>query len=143
MPKFTLHRNFVLRTTKGHIISFKKGQPTNVPPVCVEAAVAIGAQPVDVQDGDVLGEEEVKPSMTPGERKAKVFEAFCVMKTRNERNDFTASGIPDARRLQPLLGFEVTSRERDSYWQQFRALEQEEKDQIDLDAKVEAREANG
>lgn len=143
MPKFTLHRNFVLRTTKGHIISFKKGQPTNVPPVCVEAAVAIGAQPVDAQDGDVLGEEEVKPSMTPGERKAKVFEAFGVMKTRNERNDFTASGIPDARRLQPLLGFEVTSRERDSYWQQFRALEQEEKDQIDLDAKVEASEAAG
>ena len=139
MPKFTLHRNYVLRTTKGHIIRFEKGKPTNVPPVCVEAAVAIGAQPVDAEDGDVLGEEvKPQPSLSPDERKAKVFAAFGTMKTRNERNDFTASGVPDARRLQPLIGFELTSKERDAYWQEFREQEQEAKDQQELDAKVAA-----
>lgn len=138
MPLFTLHRNYVLRTTKGHTITFRKGEPTSVPPVIVSDAVAIGAIAVD-GDVNVLGDEAVPtPSMTPDERKAKVFEAFGKMKIRNERNDFTASGVPDARRLQPLLGFEITSKERDTYWTEFRALEQEGKDQIDLDAKVAA-----
>lgn len=136
MPKFTLHRNYVLRTTKGHIISFKKGNPTHVPPVCVEAAVAIGAQPVDAEDGDVLGvEEKPEPSMTPAERKEKVFAAFGTMTMRNERGDFTASGVPDGRRLPPLLGFEITSKERDAYWTEFREQVQEDKDQANLDSK--------
>lgn len=140
MPHFTLHRNFVLRTTKGHTIAFTKGKPTYVPPVCVEDAVAIGAIPEDAKDGDVLGAEvQPQPSMTPDERKAKVFEAFGIMKMRNERNDFTASGIPDARRLPPLTGFDLTSKERDAYWLEFRALEQADKDQTNLDAKVAAR----
>ena len=144
MPLFTLHRNYVLRTTKGHTITFEKGKPTNVPPIIVQDAVGIGAIPVDQKDGDVLGEEaKPQPSMPPEERKAKIFEAFGTMKMRNERNDFTASGVPDARRLQPLLGFELTSKERDTFWQEFRALEQENKDQIDLDAKVSASAAAG
>lgn len=140
MPLFTLHRNYILRTTKGHSIRFIKGQPVNVPTVCVEDAVAIGAQAVDAQDGDILGEEnKPQPSMTSEERKAKVFEAFGVMKTRNERGDFTASGIPNAKRLPALLGFELTSKERDTYWMEYRALEQEGIDQHELDFKTEAQ----
>ena len=139
MPKFTLHRNYVLRTTKGHIISFKKDQPTNVPPVCVEAAVAIGAVAVDAKDGDILGEvAKPEPSMTADEREAKVFEAFGIMKMRNERGDFTASGVPDGRRLPVLLGFEITAQERDAYWAAFRELEQSNRDQAELDAKMNA-----
>jgi hypothetical protein len=60
MPEFTLHRNFVLRTTKGHAINFRKGKPTYVPPTCVPDAVAIGAQALD-GDVDVLGEEVADP----------------------------------------------------------------------------------
>ena len=139
MPQFTLHRNYVLRTTKGHIITFKKGTPTHVPPVCIEDAVAIGAIPDDAADGDVLGEEaKPQPVMAPEERQAKVFEAFAIMKSRKERGDFTASGVPDGRRLPPLLGFELTSQERDAYWKAFREQEQENKDQSNLDAKMAA-----
>lgn len=144
MPQFTLHRNFILRTTKGHTIRFEQGKPTHVPPVCIEDAVAIGAVPVNAKDGDILGDEaKAQPSLSADERKAKVFEAFGVMKTRKERNDFTASGIPDARRLSPLLGFEITSRERDAYWAEFRTQEQEARDQTDLDAEVAARAEAG
>jgi len=137
MPQFTLHRNYVLRTTRGHAIRFVKGEPVNVPPICVEDAIAIGAQPVDPKDGDILGEEEKpQPSLTADERKAKVFEAFSIMKTRGERNDFTASGSPDARKLPALTGFELTSKERDAFWQEYRAMEQEERAQVEIDAKV-------
>lgn len=144
MPLFTLHRNYILRTIKGHTIGFVKGKPTHVPPACIEDAVAIGAVPVDEKDGDVLGEEiKAQPSMTPDERKTKVFEAFGIMKARRERSDFTASGIPDARRLPALTGFELTSKERDAYWLEYRALEQESKDQNELDVQVASRAEAG
>lgn len=134
MPQFILHRNYVLRTTNGHAISFKKGKPTNVPPVCIEDAVGIGAVAVDAKDGDILGEEaKPQPAMPPAERKEKVFEAFAMMKARKERGDFTASGVPDGRRLRSMIGFEVTSKERDAYWTEYREQVQEEKDQANLD----------
>ena len=143
MPLFTLHRNYIMNTTKGHSIRFTKGEPVNVPPICIEDAVAIGAQPVDPTDGDVLGEEEkAQPSMTAEEREAKVFEAFGVMKTRNERGDFTASGLPNNKRLPALLGFELTNRERDSYWQKHRELEQDAVDQAELDHKFTTADAD-
>ena len=141
MPLFTLHRNYILNTTKGYSINFKKGKPTPVPPRCIEDAVAIGAQPVDPADGDVLGEEEkAQPSMSANEKEAKVFEAFGIMKTRNERGDFTASGLPNNKRLPALLGFELTNRERDTYWQKYRELEQAAHDQAELDHKAQVDE---
>lgn len=140
MPLFTLHRNHVLRTTKGHTISFVKDTPQHVPQVCVNDAVAIGAVAVN-NDVDVLGvEEEVVVHLTTAERKGKIFEAFSTMSGREIREDFTASGVPNAKRMPPLTGFEVTSKERDKYWQEYRVIAQEEKDQAALDAKVEQAE---
>lgn len=121
MPLFTLHRNHVLRTTKGHSIGFAKGQPTWVPPTCVPDAVAIGAVAVD-GDVDVLGDEApAAVVLTPEERQAKLFEAFEAMLVRNERSDFTASGLPSDKRLSEMVGFDVPRRERDAAWQAFSA----------------------
>lgn len=139
MPLFTLHRNFVLRTTRGHTIRFEKKRATHVPNECVNDAVGIGAVPVD-NDVNVLGdEEEVQVSLTPEERKAKVFEAFDIMVAREERGDFTASGVPNAKRLPPLTEFEVTSKERDSFWMEYKVNAQEQKDQDLLDAQTDAK----
>lgn len=135
MPLFTLHRNYVLRTTKGHAISFKKGEPTNIPPVCVEAAVAIGARPVE-GEADNVKEAPAAIIMSPAERKEQVFEAFRTMKARNERLDFTGTGIPNAKRLPQLLGFDITSKERDTYWQEFRTAEREAEAQAKIDVKM-------
>ena len=141
MPLFTLHRNHLMRTTKGHAIKFEKGKPVHVPPICVNDAVAIGAIAVD-GDVDVLGEEEeVAIQLTPAERKAAIFGAFRTMAGREIREDFTASGVPNAKRMPPLTGFEVTSKERDKCWLEFRATEQEAKDQNELDASI-ARETD-
>jgi len=138
MPLFTLHRNYVLRTTKGHSIAFEKGKPTHVPPICIEDAVAIGAIPVDAAV-NVLGDEkpEVTP-LTPDQRKAAIFAAFDTMSAREERIDFTASGVPNAKRIPALVGFEITPSERDTYWLEYRAKQQEAKDQAELDASMGA-----
>lgn len=118
MPLFTLHRDFVLRTTKGHSIGFTKGQPVWVPPVCVPDAVAIGAVAVD-EEVDVLGEEKVVIPMTPQEREQKIFDAFTTMMARQERTDFGANGLPNAKKLSEAVGFDVGNRERDEMWRKF------------------------
>lgn len=125
MPFFTLHRNYVLRTTKGHTVSFVKGEKAWVPPECVPDAVAIGA--VSDAGVDVIG-EEAQPvvAMTDGDRKAKLFAAFDTMLARNQRGDFGANGLPTNRKLEDLVGFDVTNRERDAAWQEFRASKAEE-----------------
>jgi hypothetical protein len=142
MPEFTLHRNYLLRTTKGHSVRFVKGKPSNVPPRCVEDALAIGAVPTDPKEGDILEDApKAAPSMSADERRAKVFEAFGIMKMRGERQDFTASNAPNTKRLPALVGFEVTRKERDSYWRDFQAQEQENADQAALDRRTAQAEA--
>lgn len=117
MPYFTLHRNFTLRTTKGHTAVFVKDEPTWVPPMCVPDAVAIGAVSQDTVD--ILGEESPVVHLSPEEKEAKLFAAFEIMLNRSERSDFTASGAPHVKRLTKLCEFEVTNRERDSAWQTY------------------------
>lgn len=125
MPYFTLHRNFILRTTKGHTIAFKKGERVWVPPLCVPDAVAIGAVPEE--EIDVIGEDP-KPvvQLTPEDRQAKLFEAFDILLARNERGDFTASGLPHTKKLEQIVGFEVSNRERDTAWQEYSAKKAEQ-----------------
>lgn len=119
MPFFTLHRTHTLRTTKGHTISFVKGEPAWVPPMCVPDAVAIGAVAQD-EAVDVLGEEKAPPvQLNADERQAKLFAAFETMLSRTERSDFTASGLPHAKKLTEMVGFDVGNRERDSAWQAY------------------------
>jgi hypothetical protein len=136
MPNFTLHRNYVMRTTHGHTISFEKGKATHVPPICVPDAIAIGAIPEDAKI-TALGEEtpEAVPLNTD-QRKAAIFAAFTTMSSRTERSDFTASGVPNAKRMFPLTGFEVTTTERDARWVEYKAKLQADKDQDTLDARV-------
>ena len=145
MPQFTLHRNFVLGTTKGHTIRFKKDTPTHVPDICVPDAVAIGAIGVEGDTNVLPDEEKVAPILSPKERKVKIFEAFTTMKKRADRNDFTASGTPNAKKVATLTGFDLASKERDTYWQEYRTQEQEDKTQTALDQKTleEAAEADG
>lgn len=125
MPYFTLHRNHVLRTTKGHTISFIKGEKAWVPPECVPDAVAVGA--MSDADVDVIGAEPAPAvTMSHDEREAKMFAAFETLLARNQRGDFGASGLPANRKLEELLGFDVTNRERDEAWQKFRASKAEQ-----------------
>jgi len=119
MPYFSLHRNHVLRTTKGLSVRFKKGESVWVPPALSHDAVSIGAVPVD-EEVDVIEPETPEPViLSPEEREAKIRGAIETMLKRNQRNDFTASGHPDARKMKSLTGFDVDTRERDKVWLQY------------------------
>lgn len=124
MAYFTLHRTFILRTTKGHSIHFEKGKATWVPPICHEDVVAIGAVPQE--DVDVLPPENTpKSELTPEQREAKLFDAFEILLARNDRGDFTASNQPHIKKLQPIVDFEVSIPERDEAWRKYRVQKSE------------------
>ena len=123
MPMFTLNRDYPLQGF-GHSINFRKGEPTWVPPLLVNAAVAIGAVS---EDGpvDVLGPEpEVHVPMTPDERETLLVAAFEQMEARNGdpafREDFNAQGLPHVKALAKIVGFTPMTKERNELWQKYR-----------------------
>jgi len=125
MPEFVLNRNYMFATGHGHVLEFKKGEPTYVPPVCVNAVVAIGAVCVD-GPVDVLGkEEEPKLLMSPDDRAANIVTAFKMLEERSGqpgyREDFTAAGRPAKKAVTELLGFPIDAKELSAAWDEYLA----------------------
>lgn len=130
MPWFKLNRNYALSTTKGHSVNFKKGERTWVPQGIVQEALAIGAQPEDSID-ELLPQQQTpeKKVLDEAARKQKVFDAFEKLLLRAARGDFSASGHPHPRKLEELLGFDMSQKERESLWEQYHAMKAEEEQQ--------------
>ena len=121
MPTFVLNRNYSLRSLMGHMIDFKKGTPTYVPPICSKEAIAIGAECVDDKI-DVLGPEEAPVTvLTPGEREEALIAAFRMLEERNGRGDFDASGAPTLKAVEKIVEFEVNKAELNALWVGYRA----------------------
>jgi hypothetical protein len=121
VPEYVLNRNHTLRTTAGHIITFVKGQPTWVPPMIEKEAVAIGAERVDGDKVDVLGEEAPPaPTYSPDEREQMIMLAFETLIEKNERKSFTAQGVPTDKAVEAITGFEVSTKERQELWQKYK-----------------------
>ncbi len=120
MPKMVLNRNHTLRTTTPFSVQFVKGVATEVHPAIVHLALSIGAVMEDGSDGVPEVKETDAPAAPVGEARSKVladmFEQFAL---RNQRGDFTASGLPDLRRLQAALGFDVDRKELIVEWDKY------------------------
>ena len=116
MPNFVLIRNYTLRPLFGHTIEFKTGKSTHVPPTCVAAAVAIGAESVD-GPVDILPGDYVAPTvLSPDERRTALEKALDHIAQRAEREDFTASGIPTKDAIVKEVGFDTFSKEYAPIW---------------------------
>lgn len=126
-PKLVLNRNYVLATTMGHSISFVKGESTHVPPLAFAEAIAIGAQPVDGSDPNILEtKREGAPPTGVLERNALIMAAIEELVDRNDRKDFTAAGSPAVRAVERELGFDVDGREVATVWQQYHSKKAEQ-----------------
>jgi len=120
LPKLVLNRDYVLTTTKGHVIAFKKGEPTHVPAAVYQDAIAIGAQPEDGSEPNVLKDEKtVKAPADPAERNPLILAAIEKIVAGNERKDFTAAGSPTVKAIEREVGFDVDAREVAAVWQQY------------------------
>jgi hypothetical protein len=128
MPYFTLNRNYALSTTKGHSVNFKKGEKTWVPEGIIAEAVAIGAipeVPIDVLPPDTPERKQIADE----ELRAKVFAAFEKMLLRNARGDFSASGTPNPKKLEEMVGVDLPQKLRDALWVDYNTMKSEEANQ--------------
>lgn len=113
--RFVMLKNRVVGGTSGHFIRFVKGEPTEVPREMWAEVQAAGAVPEDeLPDDEPVAAKVVHD---PIERQNKFFEAFKLLLARNERGDFTASGLPNSKVLEKIVGFQVMNHERDAMWQ--------------------------
>lgn len=117
----TLNRDFTLRSTTGHVISFKKGIPAFVPDVVVDQAAGIGAQASDEKEmdkrvADAAKADELPVELTGKAREDAIRSAIEKMVNRNARDDFNAASRPNIPALSEILGFKVSAADRDAAW---------------------------
>jgi len=130
MPWFMPHKTVLMRSTTGHMINFTKGEVVWVPDSCIQNAMAVGAQPTE--PAVVLESVEVPNTpppapvlLTPEQKQKAFFDAFEKLLLRSARGDFTASGLPHIKQLEPMIGFPVSPPERDDYWTKYNESKQE------------------
>ena len=121
MPEYILNRNYVLRSTLGHSVAFKKNEPVFVPKLIEREAVAIGAHPVEGDAPDMLPSEEVvTPPLTPDERAEQLFTAFEMLVESNDSKDFTGAGVPTVTAVKKLVEFDVDRNEITTAWAEYK-----------------------
>lgn len=114
---FSMQRDRTVTSTLGHTIHFEKDKPTHVPREMWAAVQEAGAVPVED-----LPEDQKKVDNAPidqAEREMLIFAAFEQMVTANKRGDFTATGTPNRKPLEKIVGFEIDDKERDTMWVKF------------------------
>lgn len=118
--RFMLNRNRTITSTCGLSVEFKKGELHLVPPAMYGEVLAAGGVPEEE-----LSEDEKPPAAaTPealADREAAIFAAFETIAKRNNREDFTAGGMPHLSVLTGITGWAVAAKERDSTWVKFLA----------------------
>jgi hypothetical protein len=120
--KFIMHTDKIVATRHGHTIEFKAGVPTHVPKECWNAVREQGAVAEDQQAVDEANAKKpVKTENDPVEREKAILTAIEMMVESNKRGDFAASGLPNLKPLEAIVGFDVDVRERDAVWAKYQA----------------------
>jgi hypothetical protein len=106
--EMVLNRNYRLATTLGHVIVFKKNEPTRVPDILFKSVVEIGGEFVDGDAEDVFKEEQVPAQpVNPLERNEQIRKVVDAIYDKNDREDFTATGNPTLKAVSDLVGFKI------------------------------------
>jgi len=116
-----LNRTYTLTSTLGHMLSFKKDVPMSVPSSMIRACGEIGAIRVDGEPA-VGVPEEIEGKLTqpvdPGHRAIDIAAAIETLVTRNEREDFTAAGMPNIKSVSKEVDYRVDRSEVVKVWRQ-------------------------
>jgi hypothetical protein len=113
-----LNRNFCLSSTLGHVITFKKDEPTSIPPIMIRACAEIGATRVDgVDPFEIVEDAKSAQPVDPGIRLEQVRTAIDVVCGRNAREDFTAANTPKVSAVSVEVGYKVDRTEVSKAWQ--------------------------
>lgn len=109
---FILNRDLELASKLGRSVSFKKDQPTFVPPQLHKEVMALGAEPTE----DMPVDPAAAVSKAPEDqevRDAAIEDAIKALTLKNQREDFGAGGKPNLKPLSDFVGWTVNAKERD------------------------------
>jgi len=117
----TLNRKYRHISLNGNSVAFEKDVPSFVPPNLVAHMLGVGGAFVTDEDDQRFNPntapEPVIPTTPVGdERATQITKMMAAMVERNERDDFTGSGLPSKHVLEKLLGFDVDTKERNILW---------------------------
>lgn len=111
------NRNFTLRSTSGHTIFFRKNQPKHVPNIVVEECVHRGILPKDEEDMPGHEANPLLPDIPRGSiRLQQMRDAIEALMQRNSRGDFAASGQPNLKSIEKIVGYPVDITEVQRVW---------------------------
>lgn len=117
MTAMLANRNITLRSTSGHTIFFRKNQPKNVPNIVVEECVHRGILPMDEADLPGSQENPLLPDVPRGSiRLQQMRDAIEALMQRNSRGDFAASGQPNLKSIEKIVGYPVDITEVQRVW---------------------------
>jgi hypothetical protein len=112
--KFISNRSFTLTSLTGHSINFEKGVPAYVPKECHREAIGAGCV---ADDGEVdMGDKKPEVVLNEDERLEMLRMVLVDMKSRNDRDEFTATGAPKVKAVEKLAGFDTTTAEIAELW---------------------------
>jgi hypothetical protein len=113
----TMNRDFIIKSTIGPVIRFEKDIAKGVPASLYQEALKYGAQVVNEEDKIEQVNKPGKETPQGQERYDKIKQAIQQLLVRNERGDFTGSGLPAIPVLDKLLGFTIDASERKQVWE--------------------------
>jgi hypothetical protein len=118
--QMVLDRNFTVRSTLGHMITFTKNVPISIPTVMVRSCAEIGAKRVDGADAMPAEIEEAKLAqpIDPGHRLEDVRAAIEQIIERNDIDEFTAGGTPKTAAVTSEVGYKIDRTEVIRAWKQ-------------------------
>jgi len=118
--EMVMDRNYTVRSTLGHMVSFTKGEPIQVPQIMVRSCGEHGARRTDGDDVFAPPPEapRQKQAVDPGERLEDVRAAIERIIERNDINDFTAGNSPKTPAVSKEVGYKVDYTEVTKAWQQ-------------------------
>lgn len=122
-------RHFTLRSKTGHVVKFEPGKPSNVPDDVVQEALALNILPVDADnfaDPTLLeglrAKGPVNINLTGAIRDAVVYHVLHEIARENDVNNFDGGGRPKTFVIIDRTGVQITSAERNTYWDKYREL---------------------
>jgi hypothetical protein len=118
--ELVLNRDYILSSTMGHSVEFKKGVPTHVPPIMYRAALGIGAAPADGTEPALENDRDPDTApIDPGERAEVIYAIILKIVEDNINDEFTAANAPKEAAVSKRAGFKVQTKELKPLWQRY------------------------
>lgn len=112
-------RDMTVISTSGRSVILKKGVPTYCPAQMHKDLISAGVVPAEEIPDPVVDDGPGEP-VVHSDRQTALMAAFEKILLRNNRGDFTASGVPHSAVLIKELGWStITTKERDAAWIEF------------------------